>query len=166
MKNQAFTLIELLVVVLIIGILAAIAVPQYQKAVIKSRYSTLKNRTQAIASAVERYFLTHDTYPKNLEDLDISFKITNVSRYQDDSLYIIFSDGSNCEMYYSAPRVYCSDTILGAYMRYGQTYFSSEKMCVIYSTDTTDKWHSICQSETGKSAAQADCNGNWCFYYY
>jgi prepilin-type N-terminal cleavage/methylation domain-containing protein len=51
MKNRAFTLIELLIVVLIIGILAAIALPQYQKAVFKSRAAEAISMLHAINRA-------------------------------------------------------------------------------------------------------------------
>ncbi|MBR2083004.1 MAG: prepilin-type N-terminal cleavage/methylation domain-containing protein, partial [Elusimicrobiaceae bacterium] len=52
-SNNAFTLIELLIAVLIIGVLAAVAVPQYQQAVLKSRYKTLMLPTKSINSGNE-----------------------------------------------------------------------------------------------------------------
>ena len=62
MENKAFTLIELLVVVLIIGILAAVAVPQYQKAVIKSRYAMLLPLTSRIVESQEMYYFANNEY--------------------------------------------------------------------------------------------------------
>ena len=69
----AFTLIELLVVVLIIGILAAIALPKYERAVMKSRYAGLKPVTRALANAEEAFYMTKGTYDdsEDLSNLDI-----------------------------------------------------------------------------------------------
>ena len=69
--KKGFTLIELLVVVLIIGILAAIAVPQYEFAVEKSRAAEPLAVLKSIREAQELYFMSNGQYATDLSELDI-----------------------------------------------------------------------------------------------
>ena len=71
--TRAFTLIELLIVVLIIGILAAVAVPQYQKATKNAQYARMFSALQSAVKAQQVYYLTNGEYATSFAQLDIDF---------------------------------------------------------------------------------------------
>ncbi|MBD3265248.1 prepilin-type N-terminal cleavage/methylation domain-containing protein [bacterium] len=69
MKKQAFTLIELLIVVAIIGILAAIAVPNFLNAQIRAKVARAQSDMRSIVTAIESYRVNNNNFPPDGDDL-------------------------------------------------------------------------------------------------
>ena len=70
--RHGFTLIELMIVVLIIGILAAIAIPKFQNTKGKANAASMKSDLHGLALTQENYFYEKSTYADNLTDLNFT----------------------------------------------------------------------------------------------
>ena len=94
-----FTLIELLVVVLIIGILAAMALPQYFKAVERSRMTEAVTIMDSIVKSQRRKFLQTNHYARNFEGLDVAPKGATGQSYYTKGDPVTGAGGNGFEIY-------------------------------------------------------------------
>lgn len=154
MGRLGFTLIELLVVVLSIGILAAVALPQYQKAVGRARYAELKAHVFALAQAQRVYYLANGAYAPSLNDLDVSLPWSTVTDYMGSSWATM--PYGNCSTT-PAGEVTCRrGDIDSRQIGYGiilehpaAGLVANQRRCFTYVMDTNSIANRICKLETG-----------------
>lgn len=79
-SREGFTLIELLIVMSIIGILASIVVPSYQRNLIKAREAVLMEDLYQMRRAIDAYFADNIRYPDSLDSLVESKYLRDVPR--------------------------------------------------------------------------------------
>jgi general secretion pathway protein G len=68
-REFGFTMVELMIVMAIIVILIAIAIPQYQKAIIRAKESVLKNNLFTLRQVIDEYTYDKQKAPQSLQDL-------------------------------------------------------------------------------------------------
>lgn len=176
-NNKAFTLIELLVVILIIGILAAIAIPQYKLSVAKSKFAILKQYNEKIVDDAIQYFLIYDNWPNTLKVLNTDF-----GEYISDT-NIKIGPNMECEIennsdweYFSCRYIVNSRRMFSYRIRMIikhpniKLHLKRYRDCQVWTADLNSVYHKMCQQESGKKepsqCSTTAANNSYCLYTY
>ncbi len=169
MKNRCagrlggFTLIELLVVVLIIGILAAIALPKYEKAVNRARYTQAQTLLTALWQAQQVYYMANGSYTTHFSDLDIDVpKKQNIREESDGDVYR--DDWGSCKLHntgYGQCNIKVGKGVVWYMRRWGP---SSGISCWVFPRDN-QQGHDLCRTMTGKEGT-TDAGGLYVVYSF
>lgn len=170
-KRTGFTLIEMLVMVLIIGILAAMELPQYQAAVARARYAQNIILVKAVYDAQQRYYMANNRYAEHFEGLDIQLPAGGTVYHDANG-----KEGMQYKKFYIrlnyTNAVYLAQNVPNGVMAY-YMYLDgvSQPECAAFSygdsSQRDDVANRVCQSMGGVFSRQADCRGDGsvCYYY-
>ena len=137
--------------------MAAVAVPQYQVALGKSRYATLKNLADSIAKAQEIYYLTNGTYTRDFDTLDIELpkgtSSNNNRRYSYNWGYC------QINLDESGDRISCNykeNLVYAVYFQHS-TINPGLRRCTVRDIEDLNNWrYMVCRQETGKTTKETE----------
>ena len=157
-SKAGFTLIELLVVVLIIGILAAVALPQYQKAVDKARVSELFALVKNLKVQQEVFYLANGYYAANCEELGADMP-AGFLQPEDETSHILTK--GNYDFFLKCANV--NSRVMGYIVSKDETFMVGIEMYFDHFSDEDISWEaghqgkSFCSSGDGNSRGLAVC---------
>lgn len=157
-RRGGFTLIELLVVVLIIGILSAVALPEYQAAVDKARFAEVVSMSSSIKNAAEVYYMANGNYPDSSGwELDIDLP-EGCTAPGGDNIFLCpktwYDMNADHVVGYTGPRPGYGTTPSaepaprnGYFIYFDHSAYPGRRMCVV--NDGSERAHRLCKTMGG-----------------
>ena len=167
---NGFTLIELLVVVLIIGILAAIALPQYRVSVARTRYQQLVVAGTALNNAQKLFFMTNGEYPQSFAEMDISMgaplseRLVSVEGYGNALVFQWKWGECNLAEYSIGGRTQCQSSYYPDVPEF-TVYANNDARRYCHAPSANSLAQQVCRTETGRSEPSYKATNYWEYKY-